>query len=306
MDQITNDLKKSLESNDAYCLSELSTLFSDRALTDGPHINEDLNTCYGGVLNELHNVACLNGNEVWTSGDKDNIYLYNLKGDILKDFQTSSTSCIQDIAVTQSGQLLYTDDNNRSVNIVSNTQIDTLIKLNEWIPHGVCIASSGDFLVAMTSVDWDHTNVVRYSGSTEKYSIQWDDQGQPLFPAGYTTKYLKENKNLDICLADPDARAVMVVSAARKLRFKYTGSSSSITLKEPFYPSGITTDNYSKILIADMCNQIIHIVDKNSHFLRYIKNYNLRSPRGLRVDSKDNLFVAECYTGRIKKIQFYR
>ena len=66
----------------------------------------------------------------------------------------------------------------------------------------------------MTSEDWDQTKVVRYSGSTEKYSIQWDDQGQPLFPAGYNTKCLKENKNLDICLADPDARAVIVVSAA--------------------------------------------------------------------------------------------
>ena len=116
--------------------------------------------------------------------------------------------------MTHSGHLFFTDDNNRSVNIVSNTQIDTLIKLNEWIPHDVCIASSGDFLVAMTSEDWDQTKVVRYSGSTEKYSIQWDDQGQPLFPAGYNTKCLKENKNLDICLADPDARAVIVVSAA--------------------------------------------------------------------------------------------
>ena len=57
---------------------------------------------------------------------------YNLKGDILKDFLTSSKSCIQDITVTHSGQLLYTDDNNRSANIVSITQKDTLVKLNEW------------------------------------------------------------------------------------------------------------------------------------------------------------------------------
>ena len=116
---------------------------------------------------------------------------------------------------------------------------------------------------------------MRYSGSTEKYSIQWDDQGQPLFPAGYSTKYLKENKNLDICLADPDHRAIIVVSAAGKLRFEYTGS-PSIPLNEPFYPRGLTTDNYSKILIADMCNQIIQIVDKDGHFLRYIENCNLR------------------------------
>ena len=311
MDQITTELKMLLESNDVslaliykskneefscpvqykitlpiftpqiinkeqfykQVLSEMSTLFPDRALTDEPPIIEDINTSYGGVLNELHNVACLNDNEVWTSGDNNSICIYNLKGDILKDFQTSSTSCIQDIAVTHSGQLFYTDDNNRSVNIVSNTQIDTLIKLNEWIPQGVCIASSGDFLVAMTSEDWDQTKVVRYSGSTEKYSIQWDDQSQPLFPAGY--KCLKENKNLDISLADHDAFAVIVVSAAGKLRFEYT-SSPSIPLNEPFYPRGLTTDNYSKILIADMYNQIIHIVDKDGHFLRYIENCNLR------------------------------
>ena len=106
--------------------------FPDRALTDEPHVIEDVNTCYGGVFNELHNLACLNDNEVLTCGDQGSICPYNLKGDILKDFLTSSKSCIQDKTVTHSGQLLYTDDNYRSANIVSITQKDTLVKLDEW------------------------------------------------------------------------------------------------------------------------------------------------------------------------------
>ena len=61
---------------------------------------------------------------------------------------------------------------------------------------------------------------MRYSRSTEQQTIKEDDQGKPLYTSGPSSKYLSENRKLDICLADYAARAVVVVSVAVYLRFR--------------------------------------------------------------------------------------
>ncbi|XP_052679420.1 uncharacterized protein LOC128160179 [Crassostrea angulata] len=274
-------------------------------LINVPPIITDINTEYGEF--KLRNVSCLDDEQIWTCGDDKIMRLYNLQGELVQTIKTKSGNNPWAMAVTRSGDLVYADYYDKTVNIVKKKKIMPLIRLKGWRPLGVCSTASDDLLVVMVSNDNKHSKVVRYSGSTEKQSIQYNDKGRHLYSCGglLNTKYISENRNLDICVSDFYARAIVVVNQTGKFRFTYIGLPS--TTKGLFSPRGITTDSYSRILAADSSydNECIHILDENGHFLRYIHNCQLHTPWGLCVDTKDNLFMAECYTGKVKKLQYY-
>nr|XP_034327185.1 uncharacterized protein LOC117689678 isoform X1 [Crassostrea gigas] len=280
----------------------------DRSLMDVPRVITAIDTGYV----RLQGAACFNDTEVWAYGIANMMKLFNLRGDLIKSIQTKSENSPGYITVTNSGDLVYTDYDDGTVNItkneiiqtvnrVKNTQIQTVIRLQGWKPICVCSTSSGDLLVVMDSDEHKQSKVVRYSGSSEKQTIQFD-KGRALFSSG-DIKFISENRNLDICVSDCRACAVVVVNQTGKRRFTYTGPPS--TSKGSLRPSGITTDSKSRILTADCGNHRIHILDQDGQFLRYIDNCDLRGPWGLCVDTRDNLFVAEGFTSKVKKVQYY-
>ena len=229
----------------------------------------------------------------------------SIQGVLQKTIKTKSGKWPYDIAVYSDGALVYSDCRTRTVYKVKNDQTEEIINLQAWTPTKLCVTSPGGLLVTMYSNDKTQSKVVRYSGSTVKQTIQFDDDGQPLYSGNNDYKYITENRNLDICMADCGAGAVVVVNQAGKLRFRYTGPFSS-TKKKPFKPFGITTDSQSLILTSDHKNHCIHVLDVNGHFLRYIDNCDLEYPAGLCVDNDDSLFVCEYDEGNVKKIRYLK
>nr|XP_022302402.1 uncharacterized protein LOC111110272 [Crassostrea virginica]XP_022302403.1 uncharacterized protein LOC111110272 [Crassostrea virginica] len=274
---------------------------SVRELLNGPEV---LNTVNSGH-EDLRSVSCLNEEQIWTSGWTADIKCFHIQGVLQSTIRTKSGKLTSDIAVDRDGALLYCDWITGTVYKVKNDQTEKVITLQGWKPKNLCATSSGDLLVTMYSDDWTQSKVVRYSGSTVKQTIQFDEEGQPLYSGNTYNKYISENRNLDNCMADFGAGAVVVVSQAGKLRFRYTGHPSPINSK-PYVPLGITTDSQNCILTADRDNNSIHILDADGQFLRYIDNCDLDHPYGLCVDSDDSLFVYEYLKGNVMKIMYLK
>ncbi|XP_061186564.1 uncharacterized protein LOC133194675 [Saccostrea echinata] len=271
-----------------------------KALLEEPKLISSINT---GCKN-LCSVTCLSEEEIWTSsGVSGLMQCFNTQSSLETSVKAKSREFPSDITLTSDGDLLYSDWKTKTVNILKNKKIKEVIRLHGWIPNNMCVTSSGDLLVTMYSDDKTQSKVVRYSGSTEKETIQFDDEGKPLYSGNKFTKYISENRNLDICVSDYGAGAVVVVNQAGKLMFRYTGHISTIKI-DPFKPRGITTNSHYQILASDYENHCIHILDQDGHFLRYVDN--VTTPYGLCVNKSDYLFVAENYTGNVKKIKYIK
>ncbi|XP_048753900.2 uncharacterized protein LOC125665292 [Ostrea edulis] len=139
---ITKELDNTMKSPEAVS-SPVKTLL------DKPRITATIDTGYTQLLR----VNCLSEDQVWTCGYDKIMKLLNLRGKILTSIQTESGYQPRDIAATRDGYLFYTDPEIKTVNLVKNNQIQTVITLQGWKPHYMCSTASNDLLVIMISDD---------------------------------------------------------------------------------------------------------------------------------------------------------
>ncbi|XP_048748283.2 E3 ubiquitin-protein ligase TRIM71-like [Ostrea edulis] len=252
----------------------------------------------------LYGVAFLDRIRIWATGDAQQIKLFDVNDNSIKKSIDTKLSGEKLVSVTIEGDLLYTEKGGRTIHIVKREQSEKLINLQGWRIQGFCVTSAGDLLVVMTSVsDYDReTRVVRYHGREEKEIIQFESKEKPFYSVGPNQKCICENRNFDICVADRDACAVVVVRQDTKLRFRYEGNPSSLR-KTEFKPKGITTDSLSNILVSDLGNGCVHVVDQNGKFLTFIDCPRVQ-PWGLCVGLDNYLCVADYASGDVIKIWF--
>lgn len=78
----------------------------------------------------------------------------------------------------------------------------------------ICVTSSGEILVNMYDNNKTKSKVVPYLGSTDKQTIHFDEEGKPFYSGTWNAniEYITENRNLDFCVADCGACAIVVVN----------------------------------------------------------------------------------------------
>lgn len=108
---------------------------------------------------------------------------------------------------------------------------------------------------------------IRNSGSTDKQTIQFNNKGKPMYSHGSYYRYIKDNKNLYMCMSDGRARSVL---KAQELRLTCTvhqllHGNNSIS-------NGIITDSRNRIVTVEYICHCIHILHQDGQFLRYIYN----------------------------------
>ncbi|XP_062621001.1 uncharacterized protein LOC134282617, partial [Saccostrea cucullata] len=244
------EYKATLTQTSLSSLTDEVSILSVRKLLDKAKV---IVTISSGIK-PLGAIICFGINEAWVQSQDKFIRRFDIHGSLKDKITTECKYYPGYISVTRQGELIYSDIQRRTVNIVRQGRIETLITLPRgWHPRGLCVTRSGDVLVDTCTPNGSHEKIVRYRGQTAVQEIDKDDCGQNIFKGGINGVLLEENNNGDICVSDLDANIVIVMDKTGRIRFRYN--------------------------------------DQNGQFLRCVDDCGvLQGPAGLSVDSEGRLW----------------
>nr|XP_011438896.2 E3 ubiquitin-protein ligase TRIM36 isoform X1 [Crassostrea gigas] len=273
------------------------SMVSTRVLVENPALISVMFT-YSKKLKGIH---CESDDKVWIYGDDEKIRQLDKSGSTLQCFNAVSGNSQKDIALSKDGHIAFSHKVNECIYLVKKNGFEKYVDMAGWIPYGLMFNSDGELMVCMRRNDYTESKVGFFTKGKLNQEFQFDETGKPLFSISRNNMYICENGNGDICVSDWNACAVISMKKSGEFRFRYAGN-RSCSFKE-FYPHGIATDSYCRILVVDRDNNCVHVTDRNGKFLRYI-TCGLEDPFVLSLDENENLWVGECDNNCIKIIKY--
>lgn len=296
--ELSNSIRKNKEPQSI--ISKIS-LLADRDCLKTPEIIRRWET----GLKVSPKVCCLHKSKKCFVRSGVNIKCFDNKGQLLGiHVLKPENHFLIDISVTSDNHLVYSDNRERSISKFKNIEdnnTERIITLNGWKPLALCCSSKDDLLVTMQTDDEKENKVVRYEGSKAIQEIQYKNQNIALYS---NPLFICENTNFDICVSDWDQSSVVVVDSSGEFMFAYIGNRELRRYKNKFSPRGLACDALQHILVSDFLNNIIHIVNHNGHFLRFIDNCDLYCPQDLSISCDNELYVV-CNSTDILKVISY-
>nr|XP_022312070.1 B-box type zinc finger protein ncl-1-like [Crassostrea virginica] len=257
------------------------------------------------TYNPLYGLACVGEAEAWIHGKNRTIKRIDIHGAVKDTVTTTILDWPGGISVTRRRELIYSNLNSKTVNIVRDRKTEIPITTPRgWRPGPLSCTRSGDILVHVYKGNGPQSKnkIIRYQGQNIQQEISNDGQGNPIFKDGEYALFMSENNNGDVCVSDVNAKAVVVVDKTGRVRFRYDGTPAR--KEESFDPRYIVTDALSQIIVTDYNNNCLHVLDQNGQFLRCVDDCGLEEPVGLSVDSAGRLWVGSWKSGEIKVVEY--
>lgn len=222
----------------------------------------------------------------------------DIKGNVLEKISTANKCPANGLAVNDDGELLYSHYNEEKIYLVKHGKPRTLNK-TQWGPGGICLSGSGKIMAVTCEERRRLFQVEVFDGKNGGYIKRFELL--ELKGGRYLTFYIAENINRDICIADLNAKIVVVFNRDGNLRFHYRGRN----LHQNLDPHYIATDSQGHILVSDNGNRCVHILSTDGELISVLDKLGLEDPRGISIDKEDKLWVIE-KSGRIKVIQYLK
>ncbi|XP_065925025.1 E3 ubiquitin-protein ligase TRIM71-like [Magallana gigas] len=224
--------------------------------------------------------------------------------------ETKISINVNDVCVTDNGDLYATDFSNRSVvHLSPSGSVSTVFSAAPLVPLGICQSTEGGLLVSLRDIeseryqlDSSSRRLVRHvtlNGDVIcEYEFREDGQTR-LFTVPWR---VKQSTKTDICVVNRTSEStgeLMILSLTGSLKFVYRGQK----LEKKFKPTDVVFDSHCNIIVSDISNNKIHLLSPDGEFMKYLlTEKDITDPCSMSFH-KPTLWVGN-YHGIVKVFHF--